>query len=315
MAYGRGAVRGVASRYTTVLVWSSALALLSLGELLRTARRRRAVAVIAAVTIVLLAHADAAQRSLDLVRSDSARRRHMAANVRDYMRRASRTERLAEPLPYPSREILEQHLDDPANATFLPSEWFPRSVSWQHEGDAWTENGEYPNPAPVPAPSLEHLWGSWSGGDAHTGRLQSEPLHVVRPLLIVPIAGYPAATGDVLHVRRLDQPRERAVFAGADPGERWEEWTVDVSRWIDHDIQITAVDGRREMRGWLGVGAPMQTTRGVRWLGLFLARLETLAAALAVGALSLWLWHSHAPEAQATAEAAPSACAAHHDAA
>jgi len=111
----------------------------------------------------------------------------------------------------------------------------------------------------VPEIGAADAWqGTYINGDGFTGRLVSDPFPVTAATLFVPIAGYPARTGNGLAIewRGADGRTGRTVFTGPNPGETGRLWVVDAAAWVGGTARLILDDGVTTALGWLAVGSP-----------------------------------------------------------
>jgi hypothetical protein len=141
--------------------------------------------------------------------------------------------------------------------------------SWRHPANAPATGSfrlrDAHNPAArfsggvVPEIGAADAWqGTYINGDAFTGRLVSDPFPVTAATLFVPIAGYPARTGNELAIewRGADGHTGRTVFGGSNPGETGHLWVVDAAGWVGGTARLILDDGLTTPCGWLAVGSP-----------------------------------------------------------
>jgi hypothetical protein len=142
------------------------------------------------------------------------------------------------------------------------------------DGDAWTAGGAFLSTLPV---DRRLGWGSWSGADTHTGRLESAPIKIERAVLVIPIAGYPTLAGNSLMVvPDRGGPSAAVKYDGANAGESWREWHVNTSQFIGQNVRIVAVDGNTGTFGWLGLAVPYQSSRLMHLTNRLLAQFGPL---------------------------------------
>ena len=115
------------------------------------------------------------------------------------------------------------------------------------------------------------LWGSWTGDDAHTGKLISPAFSAPRILSLF-VAGYPNAPNNQLMLRQVDTGIE-IPFVLSDPRESWQRISTTLpANWRGSRVQIVAVDGETGLAGWLGVSSPLS----IDWFTLARSQLSFL---------------------------------------
>jgi hypothetical protein len=137
---------------------------------------------------------------------------------------------------------------------------------------SFTPDGQYPGERFTPAVGVR-MWGSWSGGDEHTGTFELGPFPAPR-ILRFGAGGYPGGPGNTLHVELIGTG-ERLPVPGGAVGERWA--IVDFvlpADWEDRPIRLVGSDQARGIGGWFAVSEPVRGGRGDGNHAL----LETLAA-------------------------------------
>jgi hypothetical protein len=114
-------------------------------------------------------------------------------------------------------------------------------------------------------PARGQLWGTRIESDAYVGTLTSSAFELTHDFLYVPITGYPHAAGNALTLEALgragEAPTTLATFEGDNPREQVELWKLDVSTWRGRSVRLRLMDGQTQATGWLGVGAPIVSSR------------------------------------------------------
>jgi hypothetical protein len=290
ISYSRGGA-AIAPRYATIFLWSSMAFLLSVDQRLLFAMSRNKLwvgltpialsAIVAGVLFVQLQYAfDSITRMAEL----RSQRFQSAADVIQYLADQSNQRKLHNSALYPDLNVIAAMLDS-SQASLLPG-WLrarAHALSATQSGDAWTHSGNIQSDQ---ARDQTTSWGSWSGTDAHTGRLVSAPLLVREPILSIPIIGYPASAGNQLSIEVVGSPEQRITYSGTDPHEGWDVWRVDASKLIGRIVRIVAVDDSTTRGGWFGFDTPLQISRATLLQELFFAHLEYLIGIVVVGALA-----------------------------
>jgi hypothetical protein len=109
-----------------------------------------------------------------------------------------------------------------------------------------------------------YFWGSYLGGDGFTGRLTSGVFPLEKPLLYIPVIGYPAGDGLSLSLEVLpepEQPAEIVSYHEANPGESSAFWRIDASGWTGRRARLLLVDNSTGHGGWLGFSQPVAADR------------------------------------------------------
>jgi hypothetical protein len=300
IGYGRaGFGTPLESRYVAIFQWSSLLCLFAIAELLDTASalsaRVQRIALVGLVCLVctglLLAHERRAMDGLGNIRYNHAVLVQMRQTVISYLSDPSPNRQLGDPTPFPAprKNELKQRLDNPEIVALLPADLRPAPDPgrWSISGDAWTQS-EAPVSTPLVGQKL--VWRSWHGDDRHTGRIESPPIRCTGSIMRIPVAGYPdTKRGNLLAIMPVDDPQQRIVYMEGDVGDRWGEWSVDISPFRGKDVRIVAVDGSTQANGWLGFGWPAQVSRPADLLNTFLNTLESLAAIVGTALLVSYL--------------------------
>ena len=164
------------------------------------------------------------------------------------------------------------------HAPALPSLPVQASGSFQRDG-------HFPG-EPFPAGGALRTWGSWSGDDVHTGRLELGPFPCPARLRLA-VGGYPGRPGNTLVLEHPASGTRLPVPAPADIGERWRTTElVPPSAWLGQPVRLVATDEARQLGGWLALSEPFLPAgeRGPLRFGpaLGLLGLATLAALAAV---------------------------------
>lgn len=114
------------------------------------------------------------------------------------------------------------------------------------------------------------LLGSWMNTDATTGRCVSSWFSVKDTFCLM-VAGYPLEKGNSLVIEVATQSGlTRSLYlTGQNPGEKWrlEKFSVD-RKDLPAKARVTATDGTRDLRGWLGFSMPFDY-RSYAWLTAF----------------------------------------------
>jgi hypothetical protein len=260
----------IVSRYASLFVWVAVAAVVAADTLLTRAGRpghRRAGGLMRALpgmTVAVLALAVA--QHAGLVRGVPATARHWASKgtletTVAFLRRGS-TGDVAFPNPYANERVFGELLREAQAKDWigqLPDEvlarlrWAPEPV----EGSAWTDGGIYPGSG-VPA----GLWASWSGADANTGVLMSQPFVVREARVRVGVWTAPEAPGNSLALVDASDPLELlATFRGPPPGDGRAVWEAETAGLRGRRVVLRAVDGASGHRGWFAVEPPVQPSR------------------------------------------------------
>jgi hypothetical protein len=292
MAYGRGSVAQIPSRYATIFLWGAALALVVAADLMVQVRARHGWATVVTMCLVGLTTAGLLtmqlQRSIDSLRAmehDSVIRVETARSVVEYLRDQSPQRAVGGIPPFPSAEMLKGFLDDPEITAQLPP-WMLAQVDVRRPelaGDAWTAGGLAPSSALRAQP---FAWGSWSGAGERTGSLVSPPIRITEPMLAVPLAGYPRASGNQLALEITGGSVPYVYYRGVSPGERWQTWYVDVSAVQGQEVRLVAKDSGDS---WFGFAPPYQMSWGAAAFSQLLAAVDMIATLAVSGLLVLWL--------------------------
>ena len=150
---------------------------------------------------------------------------------------------------------------------------------------SFQRDGHFPGEPFVLGASLR-TWGSWSGDDAHTGRLELGPFPAPTHLRLA-VGGYPGRPGNSLHLEHPASGTRIPIPVPADIGERWRTAELSLpSGWLGQPVLLVAHDDARQLGGWLALSEPFLTARerGPLRFAPGLATL-TLAVLLAVTAL------------------------------
>jgi hypothetical protein len=100
------------------------------------------------------------------------------------------------------------------------------------------------------------FWGSWSGDDAHTGRLALGPFPAPVTLRFA-VGGYPTRPGNALWIERVDTLERQAITLVTDIGERWRREEVHLpAGWVGAPVRIVAQDDARQLGGWFALSEP-----------------------------------------------------------
>jgi hypothetical protein len=277
ISVGRSSIPYIASRYASIFLWSSLLALLGVAALLREARklpsRARLTAGVALglVGVALLSpHAVRYAETRDRIRESADGRRRAMQSVLKYLDDRSPARRLDDPPAYPVKPYLEALLRDPAQLALMSLEIrLPRSPTWRVEA---TGN---------PGDSDRRRW--------HAGlRAESPAILVQRPVVVVPVSGYPNEPGNWLAIEAVGDPRQRIFYGGPGLGDSRGVWWVDASAFVGQRIRVVGVAGQGGGPGWIEFGRPGQTGRLLGILSGFPSGLAVFVGAVAIGLLSLW---------------------------
>lgn len=285
----------VLSRYGSIFLLNLLLFLISVDDLVSLSRRARPAGAAGAVTILgvaalglLLVHVERAISDLAHMEAIRVERVAGVGNVTAYLATDPAARQLVSPFLFPDDqgELLRQWLDTPAYVNLMPPWMSAQAAPLQATtfGDAWEVGGSYNTPSLIMQPSN---WGSWGGDNARSGTLISEPIVVNRPVLAVPIAGYPAVDGNELAIEPVDGGGPRLVYSGGNPAERWDIWYADLSALQGRTVRLMAAD--RSATHWLGVGRPSPASGAVTALNNFVAHLDRIAAAILAGCLAFAL--------------------------
>jgi hypothetical protein len=145
----------------------------------------------------------------------------------------------------------------------------PRSPTWRVEA---TGN---------PGDSDRRRW--------HAGlRAESPAILVQRPVVVVPVSGYPNEPGNWLAIEAVGDPRQRIFYGGPGLGDSRGVWWVDASAFVGQRIRVVGVAGQGGGPGWIEFGRPGQTGRLLGILSGFPSGLAVFVGAVAIGLLSLW---------------------------
>jgi hypothetical protein len=234
-----------------------------------------------AIAITLLVYVNYARGLQALVDAGNRQRDRewMKASVKAFLREPQA--RLSGSIPYPDVRRFLTFLTDANVQKILPPEIRQPALSssWSATGDAWTPNGTHTPTNP------EASWGSWSGSDAHTGRIESPTFTVIEPYLKIPISGYPALPGNELAIETTGGPTARIVYTGGNPGERWNTWTPDVSSIASRNVRIIGMDNNTTLQSWFGIGQPQAATRTQITIDGFMSYLDYVAGIAIIGAV------------------------------
>ena len=124
-------------------------------------------------------------------------------------------------------------------------------VAALHPSGGFTAGGEFPSSGVA---ALEGpRYGSWSGSDAHTGHLVSDPFTAGFALSLA-VSGYPSVPGERLAIERVGAPGTVPIALPRDPGEHWAPVVIPLPlAWYGKPVRVSAEDGSTGYRGWLGV--------------------------------------------------------------
>jgi hypothetical protein len=277
---GRGAFPIVSPRYGTIFLWTSLLGVLAVAELADAAppwrlRPRARAAVTLALGLLgaglLSPYVVGLGPALDWLHRDTINRDAMRHTLIRFLDSAATARRLGEPLPYPSREALEAWLSQPATLAVVPMELrLVRGPGWRVREDG--RGRDEPGDRWIQRP-----------------RVESVSIRVDRPVLAIPVAGYPGAPGNWLAVEPVANPEARLVYDGPDPGPDWRTWWVHVGGLRGQEIRLVGVVGNDSGEGWLAFKVPGQTHRLMGGLADFPSTSTLVVAALVIGLLCLVL--------------------------
>ncbi|HEY1108121.1 MAG TPA: hypothetical protein VGE76_05805, partial [Opitutaceae bacterium] len=110
------------------------------------------------------------------------------------------------------------------------------------------------------APGLR-AWGSWSGYDDLTGRLELGPFTAPQHLRFG-VSGYPEKPGNAVALEHAVSHDRLALTIPA-VGERWILFEqVLPPEWVDQPVRLVVVDEAKGYGGWLAVTEPLRGARG-----------------------------------------------------
>ncbi|WP_129633794.1 hypothetical protein [Candidatus Oscillochloris fontis] len=275
-AYGRGGHPEIASRYITLLLWVSALFVVTTSDIMRFVAQRRGWVAHGALALVALIFASiVAIHTLDYTRALAdlpvrrAERMAQATTTINYL--LDPTAPIRGPMPT-IKPLFDEVLNDPAQRSLLPA-WIldPTQVLPATSfGAAWGFRGVRS------ATDNRASWGSWSDDLLATGRIESAPFKITQPYLIVNITGYPNRSGNRLILETLDGSGDWLRYNDSNPGLAWREWHVDVSAFMGRYVRIVAVDNSTDAQGWLGFGSVRFVSPTVRIMDALIGNLEWL---------------------------------------
>lgn len=129
------------------------------------------------------------------------------------------------------------------------------------------------------------LWGSWAGGDAHTGALALGPF-TGPPTLRFATSGYASHPGNGIYLELGTAEARQPVPVPHDGGERWVIVETPLPpAWVGRPVTLHARDASTDLGGWLAISEPL---RGGRGTGAEF--LESLTAWSVNGLLLALLW-------------------------
>lgn len=270
IAYGRGNVLEITSRYTTIFVWISLICITSIGIIFE----RRIISNIKVNSFVILFsslilifelffHHLRSIDGLNTMHNDTLTRSQGRAYIESFLAGNTPKAHVTNTALFPWPEELEKRLLDPRIIAILPTYLQmpePDSTKWSVTGDAWSVNGLSPAAPLIP---YTNNWGSW-GSNQNIGTLTSPSILITHKYLSIPIVGYPNKMwGNTLEVVADDNQEQRVVFSGPDPGYGWQNWRVDMSEFASKRIRIVAHDGSDLPGVWLGVAWPTQSNQAM----------------------------------------------------
>jgi hypothetical protein len=129
-------------------------------------------------------------------------------------------------------------------------------IFWQTDAN-WTVGGYTVDPENGPAPSGT-IYGSWSGSDAKTGKLHTQPFATpINNCLVLPVLHGRASYGQSVEVRDADTQQTIAALPFLDGRTIWERWRIPIPA-ATHHVAILADDEGTGPNQWLAVAAPEQ---------------------------------------------------------
>ena len=271
IAIGRGHFIYIASRYGTIFLLSTALSLVALTVALPPLISRSRIPVAIFVAVLLGVNYVRALQSLEETADRHRDRELMKINAGAFL--SSPGTGLHGLIPHPDPVRLMQNMSDPAVQKILPAS-LRGDLVWSATGDAWSPGGVFWRLAGNPP---DYAWGSWNGSGQRTGRLESSAFRVTRPFMAIPVCGYPAIDGNSLVVETVDAPATRVVYTDANPGERWQTWSADVSGLIGHEVRVVAIDNSVLGNGWFGLGPPRLLSNTDMAVNGLMSKLEALS--------------------------------------
>jgi hypothetical protein len=106
------------------------------------------------------------------------------------------------------------------------------------------------------------FFGTAPAGPELTCTVDSSPLNLTTPWLIVPYAGYPVGNGNGLRLRILDEQGQAVGDEIGCPGPNLEGigyWVVDVRNHPGRSAILVLYDGRTDTEAWVAVAPPIRT--------------------------------------------------------
>lgn len=148
-----------------------------------------------------------------------------------------------------------------------------------------------PNPDQIPGlpPGLRAC--TLAGGEGAPPQGVQSGWYARRHRAVVMVAGYPHKPGSEigLEVRRANGRTVRLIYAGADPGQTWAPWFVELPP-DGVAFRLEAEDGASDSQSWVGFSEPFKDdlrlasdSEGLRCLGAFV--VEGMVLALVILAL------------------------------
>lgn len=294
LAYSRGAIPGVEPRYATIFLWNSILFLLAFDTIICVNIKARLwlkpiLLILCCITFsgVLFSHAIGYETSISTMRTFSENLLRQTGVATAFLRNTSPERQLGENSSAPSREVVQTWLSNPTYIRHLPPSMLSASTQIKSSlfGTGWTTNGVYPSPSALEIES----WGSWSSADSSTGTIDTEPIVISKPLLVIPVMGYPGMANQRLVIEAVNSPDNWFVFNSYTPKEQWYYWTVDVSQYIGQSVRIIGIDSGSSLNAWHGFGTPYQMSRQVWAMNWFLENTKTLFFVFLSILTSIWI--------------------------
>jgi hypothetical protein len=258
------------SRYATVFLLNVVLFVLCAHRLHTVTRFGSGVLHSAVRTLlglsvvgVWFAHVNWTMTMFERMKNDRRERLEGVANIVGYLRSPRGHGDLSAPFLFPNnqRTLLESWLRNPQFVELLPPNIASRITAFPAEiaASPWTYVS---SPESRTDSELPYAWRTQRASAEASGPFVSTPWSISTPWVAIPIGGYPRANGNEIAVESEGPGRTRIVYDGANPGDRWDTWFVDVSHLGSRRARITAQGEGGS--NWVGVGPARSATNAVR---------------------------------------------------